>query len=369
MDKIRCGIVGVVGRGQIYVDPMIDSPYSEITAICDLNTEGMEKYKEKIGGGVKVFNCYEEMVDSGIVDLVVIATPMPLHVKQSVYALERNIHVICEVTAATTIEEARVLYAAVKKSKAQYILAENVNFFKDVIIIKGMVEAGLLGEIHYAEGHYIHYSDTPFEDAWRRTTIKGVNYCTHNLGPMLSWFGNERIAKVCCIGSGRRRSNEDGSIVLDREMANVMMCKTESGRLMQVRKDADTPTPYMLPFEVCGTEGKVIIRKSSPVEENYVYLNTNDYDHTHYAEEWKSLQYYEREFLPESWVEATHKIQNIGHSRADYVMVTEFLKALYEGKKLPIDIDMALNMTIPGILSIESVENGCKWIDVPRFDV
>lgn len=153
------------------------------------------------------------------------------------------------------------------------------------------------------------------------------------------------------------------------EMANILMCKTESGRLMQVRKDGATPTPYMIPFEVCGTNGKAIVRKTSPVEKNYIYLNNEDYDHTAYAEEWKSLQYYEREFLPKSWVEATHTVPNTGHLRADYVMTIEIVKALYEGRKLPIDIDMALNMTVPGILSIESVENGCKWIDVPKFDI
>lgn len=368
-NKVRIGIVGVVGRGQIFVDPILMTDYADITAICDINVEGMKKYEEKIGKGVKVFTNYEEMIDSGLIDAVFVATPMPLHVPMSIYALDRNIHVISEVTAAVTVEECRELYKAVKRSKAQYMMAENVNFFKDVMIIDGLVKAGYLGKIHYAEGHYIHYTgDVIDPNSWRFKTIAGCNYCTHNLGPMLQWFGNERIAKICCIGSGMRRQAPTGEFARS-EMANVLMCKTESGRLMQVRKDGGTPTPYMIPFEICGTIGKVMVRKSSPVEENYVYLNTEEYDHTPYAEEWKSLQYYEREFLPKSWVEATRTVPNMGHLRADYVMTIEIVKALYEGRKLPIDIDMALNMTVPGILSIESIENGCKWIDVPKFDV
>ena len=157
MKKIRCGIAGVVGRGQIYVDPMLYYEGAEITALCDLNEEGMKPYVEKIGDGVKTFTSYEEMIDSGLVDLVVIATPIPFHAPQTIYALERDIHVVCEVVMASDIEGCRAVYKAAKKSKAKYMMAENVNFYKNVMVADGIIKAGLLGEIHYAEGRYLHY--------------------------------------------------------------------------------------------------------------------------------------------------------------------------------------------------------------------
>ena len=366
MKKIRCGIVGVVGRGQVYVQPMMDYEFSEITAICDLNEEGMREYAARIGNNVAMFTSYEEMIDSGLVDLVVIGTPVPLHVSQSIYALERDIHVVCEVPAASTVEESRRLYRAAKNSNAQYMMAENVNYYKEVIIIQKLIEAGYLGEVHYAEGQYLHYNDNPFKD-WR-CQLYGAAYSTHNLGPMLSWFGNERIEKVCCVGSGRHRKSPDGSREERREMANVMLCKTESGRLLQVRLDSCTPTPYMLPFEVSGTKGRAIIRQNAPKSETYIHIASPDYDLTPYAEEWKSLQYYEREFLPESWNEATQKIPNSGHSRGDYVMVIEILKALHEDCQLPINIDMAMNMTLPGIMSKVSIDNGGEWVTIPKLN-
>ena len=371
MKKVRCGIVGVVGRGQIYVEPMLACDYSEITAICDINVEGMKKYQEMIGDDVAVFTNYEEMIDSGLVDLVIIATPMPLHVPQSIYALEHDVHVVSEVPAASTVEECKALAKAVKHSKAQYMMAENVNFFKNVIIVKGMIEAGLLGEVHYAEGQYLHCnaisSQKATSNSWRANELFGANYCTHSLGPMLSWFGNERIEKICCVGSGRHRVFSDG-VTKKAEMANVMLCKTESGRLMQVRLDFDTPTPYMLPFEVSGSKGRIVIRQFSPVEQTQVHLTSLDYDHTEFTEEWKTLQYYEKEFLPSSWVEATNSIPNSGHARADYVMVLEIVKAVAEGRKLPIDFDMAMNMTLPGIMSKESIARGGEWVTIPRLD-
>ena len=366
MDKIRCGIAGVVGRGQIYVQPMMDYEFSEITAICDINVEGMKSYAERIGNNVAMFTNYEEMIDSGLIDLVIVATPEPLHVSQSVYALERDIHVVSEVSAAETLEECKRLYRAAKNSKAQYMMAENCVFYKEVIVTKKLIEAGYLGEVHYAESQYLHYMG--YCGTWRDQSLWGANYSTHNLGPMLSWFENERIEKICCIGSGRHSTSPDGKITVKREKANVMLCKTESGRLLQVRLDFDTITPYMLPFEVSGANGRILIRQTAPKSETYIHIDSTDYDQTSYAEEWKSLQYYEREFLPESWIAATENIPNSGHGRGDYVMVLEILKALHEDRPLPIDIDMAMNITLPGIMSKESIEKGGEWVTIPRMD-
>lgn len=367
MKKIRCGIAGVVGRGQIYVDPMLYYEGAEITALCDLNEEGMKPYVEKIGDGVKTFTSFEEMIDSGLVDLVVIATPIPFHAPQTIYALEHDIHVVCEVVMASDIEGCRAVYKAVKKSKAKYMMAENVNFYKNVMVADGIIKAGLLGEVHYAEGQYLHYLGAGEKNSWRNTDLYGASYCSHNLGPMLQWFDNEKIVKICCIGSGRHALDKDGDPIR-REKANVMLCKTETGRLLQVRLDFDTKTPYMLPFEVSGTEGRIQIISHSPVEESKIHIDNYEYDTTRYQEEWKSLQYYEKDYLPKSWLEVTKHIPNTGHSRADYVMVLEFLKAVAEDREMPINVDMAVNMSLPGILSKISVENGGEWIDVPDMN-
>lgn len=56
------------------------------------------------------------MVSEAGLDAVVIGTPMPLHVQQSVAALERGLHVLCEVTAAVSVEECKQLVQAAARS-------------------------------------------------------------------------------------------------------------------------------------------------------------------------------------------------------------------------------------------------------------
>ena len=75
-------------------------------------------------------------------DAVFIATPMHLHVPQTIAALDRGIHVLCEVTAATSIEQCRELAAACARNSAVYMLGENVNFMREIMAVRGMVEQG-----------------------------------------------------------------------------------------------------------------------------------------------------------------------------------------------------------------------------------
>ena len=65
------------------------------------------------------------MLDSGLIDAVLIATPVDFHAAQTIAALQRDLHVLCEVTAAVSIEECRSIVAAGGRSRGHYAMAEN----------------------------------------------------------------------------------------------------------------------------------------------------------------------------------------------------------------------------------------------------
>ena len=65
-------------------------------------------------------------------------------------------HVLSEIPAGVSIEECKGLVAAAKKSKASYMLAENMNYVRELMFINGMADAGLFGKLFYAEAEYMH---------------------------------------------------------------------------------------------------------------------------------------------------------------------------------------------------------------------
>ena len=55
-------------------------------------------------GVAKRYTNYDAMLSSGV-DVVVVSTPMNLHAPMAVAALDRDIHVLSEVTAATDLRQ------------------------------------------------------------------------------------------------------------------------------------------------------------------------------------------------------------------------------------------------------------------------
>ena len=90
-------------------------PETEVVALCDIN-ESVLAEAGKSTGITGLYTLYEKMLDDARPDAVVVATPMQFHVAQSIAALQRNIHVLCEVTAAVSMDEARWLVQACRRA-------------------------------------------------------------------------------------------------------------------------------------------------------------------------------------------------------------------------------------------------------------
>jgi hypothetical protein len=159
------------------------------------------------------------MLTDGGCTAVVIGSPMHLHVAQSIAALERGVHVLCEVTAGVTIEECRDLVFAAERSDALFMMAENINYDRTSVLINSIVDAGKMGDVrthfvelilptsyaqcfghtipgmlnsqlcvlqvYYAEGEYLHDVKalavaTPWRRHWQ-LGIRGLTYCSESV--------------------------------------------------------------------------------------------------------------------------------------------------------------------------------------------
>ena len=154
-NQIRLGIVGACGRGASFKSACDAMPMVNIQAVCDTNAEELPKAKDRLGA-TDHYTSYEQMLDSGKLDAVIIGTPMPLHVPQAIAAIQRGIHVLSEVPAGVSIEECRDLTVACRKSRAVYMMAENYTYIRSNVLVRELVKRGLFGETYFGEGEYVH---------------------------------------------------------------------------------------------------------------------------------------------------------------------------------------------------------------------
>ena len=119
--KLKVGIVGA--RGLSTLKGFQSIPGVTVEALCDLD-EDLLREQSKRHNIPKTYRIYEDMLESDI-DAVVIATPMQLHVPQTLTALEAGKHVLCEVTAGVTMDELCWRIDCVEKYNRIYMMAKN----------------------------------------------------------------------------------------------------------------------------------------------------------------------------------------------------------------------------------------------------
>ncbi len=369
IEKLNIGIVGAAGRGASFRAAFDAQPVTRIHAVCDVREDALQEAARTLSA-TETYTDYDEMLAKSDIDAVVIGTPMQFHAPQAIAALERNLHVLSEVTAGVSIEECRALVGAANRSQAVYMMAENYVYARPVVLVKELVRRGLFGEVYYTEGEYIHELKalneiTPWRRRWQ-TGIDGVTYGTHSLGPILQWLSAEpgkpadRVVRVSCEGSGHHYRDPRGDAYENQDTC-VMLCKTARGALIKIRVDMLSERPHAMHNHCLqGTKGCYESGRG-PGERHKVWLADVCPD----KDTWIDLFDLERDYMPVLWRDPPEAALKAGHGGGDYFEVLDFVKSIVEGAPCPIGIHEAMDMTLPGLVSQLSIANGGVWLDVP----
>jgi predicted dehydrogenase len=366
--RIKFGIVGAVGRGRAYRTG-IEVAGGEIVAVCDIQADKLNQAAQTLGASA-AFTDYTQMLDKGGIDAVVVATPMFLHAEQAIAALARNIHTFSEVPAVVSVAEARRLVAAAHQSKAIYMMGENFCYMRHPAMMIHLAVTGKFGKIYYAEGEYLHELKelneiTPWRRKWQ-TGLPGVTYGTHSLGPILQCLPGDRVVKVCGMDTDLRYKDPRGDEYA--QTTPVMLCKTAAGVLIKIRSDMVSDRPHaMSNYQIQGTDGVYESGRNDDFGRGQLWLRELSEKIQWIGEEslWTIDSLRDR-YVPEIWRTPSPEASLAGHGGGDYFEVKDFIDAIHgKGKPCPIDVHRAMDMTLPGLISQDSVRQNGVWLEVP----
>ncbi len=361
--EIKIGIIGAVKRGSSFKYAIDILKGLKVEAVCDTNEERLEEKRLFFGASEK-YTDYKEMLKKADINAVIVATPMPFHVPQAIDSLKKNLHILSEVPAGISIPECKKLVKVAKESKGIYMMAENFTYMKPNAVVKEIARKGLFGEIYYAEGEYIHELKGLNEiTKWRRkwqTGINGITYGTHSLGPILQWMHRDRVVSVSCVGSGHHYKDPRGDYY-ENEDTCLMLCRMSKGGLVKIRVDMLSDRPHaMNNYSLQGTDGCYESARAEG-EKNRIWLRNISSD----MNIWKDLSELEDEFLPANWKKHLETAKKAGHGGGDFLEMLDFMDAINGRRPCPIGIHEAMDMTLPGLVSQQSILKGGKWLPVP----
>lgn len=361
MKPLKVGIVGVGrsgdggsrrGRGHIRVFQA--NKYTEVTAICDKSEAALEETGTEFSIADKDwYTDYEKFLEQDV-NIVVLSTPVPVHVEQAIAALESGKHVLSEVPAAYSLEECEKLVKTVQQTGKKYMLAENFRFAAFIESWKKLIEVGRIGKIIYAEAEYVHdcralMRDDKGNKTWR-ASLPPIHYCTHSLGPLL-YLMEDRCVSVTGLHSGCNVAPELGAIDME-----VGIFKLTSGAVVKILCGFSiVREPAFLYFSVYGTKGCLENSREGAARTLAYFEDTpNLHGMIH---------------LPLDTVH-THvplEARLGGHGTSEYFMVQGFIDCILNDTQPPINIYDAMDYTVPGICAHISAQSNGKLIEIPSY--
>jgi len=150
MSTPRIVIIGAGFAARVGHLPGYKGAGEPVAAICDLNPEPANKLAAQYGIP-KVYADWREMIETEKPEVVSVCLPNVLHREPVLFALEAGAHVICEKPLATSVPEAREMFAAAERAGRHLMAAQNWRWDAGSRAVRRIVETGDLGEIYYAE--------------------------------------------------------------------------------------------------------------------------------------------------------------------------------------------------------------------------
>ena len=200
-----------------------------------------------------------------------------------------------------------------------------------------------------------HQNPVTGEPTWRRhwqVGKNGITYPTHSLGPLLQWM-DDRITAISAIGSGRWTKPE-----YEIEDTVTLSARTRRGALIRMRLDLVSNRPEVWNYySIQGTKGAYESGRLFG-DRPRIYL-----EGISERETWQTLEDYAGQYLPERYATPP---DSAGHGGSDAWPLLDFVDAIENGTPPPFDVYKALDMTLPGIVSEQSINQNGDWLAVPR---
>lgn len=358
---VRFGVIGL-RRGGSFVRVCQAARGATVTALFDIDVEAVGKAADDIGA--RPFSNFDAFLNADI-DAVVVASPLPFHAGQAAQALRAGKHVLSEVTACLDREQAGELVAAARDSSAIYLIAENYRYMDEVELLKRLADDHRFGEVYYLEGEYLHdckdlWFDRDGNLTWRGRGQLGV-YCTHSLGPLL-YITGERVETVSCIAV------PGGKFIPDNHnpTMHLMQMVTDQRTTLRVRVDHVSPRPHQMAYyAVQGTEGAFESWRGHG-DQSKIWLSDEHAASRASGEgaQWHDTAPYAHRYISER-LAAPDEASFGGHGTSEYWLLRDFLATIRGEMPCPIDIDRAMDYTLPGIVALESARTNGTPIAVP----
>ncbi len=261
--------LGLIGCGEIvwrkYAPLLAVAQGVRVTSVCARHEDSARAAAKRLNAA-HVFTDHRRMIDAGVVDAVIVASPHPYHADQAVYALERGVHALVEKPVATTLADLERLSAAAGNSAAGMLL---LPFFGPALLdtLRENARPERLGKIVAISADYSGPGPRP-EAKWKFSraaagggvmqahSIYALDLIASVMGPAISVSARANTQQC------ERHTKSGDPVASDIDDNAVIMLEYEGGQYASVRSCWSYPVPRRR-IEFQGAEGELVLSGGS----------------------------------------------------------------------------------------------------------
>ena len=255
--RLKMALVGCGGIAQVHWQGIKEiASRVDVTAVVDTNSDSATAMAKLTGA--EAFFDLEEALKNGDFEAVDIMLPHDLHESAALACFSAGKHVLLEKPMAHSLESAERILQASQKVTTTFMIAEQAQYWTDVIKARDLMDAGAIGEVISASGNFYDrvVIDPDAPPPWRYSlAISGggvtMDGGAHWIRPLRMMMGE--VDEV--IGVAGRHVPR-----MESESWSRMLMKFENGTVgmltCQNVMHASGPTDM---FRITGSEGELQI--------------------------------------------------------------------------------------------------------------
>lgn len=245
-EKLRWGVLGAARIADAIVKGIGLTSNSELAAVASRDSaKGSDWGKEH--SVANVFDSYEELLASDLVDAVYIPLPNGLHKEWSVRAAEQGKHVLCEKPLAADAREVEELIATRDRTGIKIMEAFMYRFHPQTARTRQLLADGAIGEVKIIRASFDFYLRRTHDVRWSKELAGGAlmdvgSYCVNVANLLVGGLPSSVTAQAVWTPEGVDISFA-GTLEYPNGTLALIDCSFQVGTTMQQH------------LEVSGTEG------------------------------------------------------------------------------------------------------------------
>jgi predicted dehydrogenase len=252
---------GIIGAGMIadvHAQAIVSIENAGLIGVCSSDPAKTRKLAEKYN--CQAFVNYDEMLRSGEIDIVTVATPSGRHMEPAIEAAQHGKHVLCEKPLDISLERIDQMIEAHEKAGTCLGGIFNYRFNDSVALLKDAVEKGRFGTISYASVHVPWWrNEEYYSNSWRGTwKLDGggalINQSIHMIDMLQYLMGPIHSLQAYTATRGHSIEVEDTATAIVR---------FKNGALGGIYGSTASFPGQFRRIEITGTHGTVIQEENS----------------------------------------------------------------------------------------------------------